>query len=335
MSNAKFTESNEVMGFDSSLLEGVVREFPFLVDFSLGNYVDVPHSLIAPDDGFVFLNELLGLFFHQLMELVLVQGFKDGEVLHKIRSRDLVLHEVVAFNLSHVVFYLQPHVEVELLIHSPLLVVFLEKPQLVVQQRHRGFRSLYLFHYLRKRVYYLRSQVGLSQLLVVGSFLVQGLDHRLVERELSTLDFALFNAGDVGADQVVDSADLLVDLPKSIVADDGELPQPEDEVEEDVVVLFRNEVVPVVHRLIGSVQVQIHALQQLIDGFVRALVVFKLSPEDSLQGYSESTSDFNHGLVVDFNFITESLDCAVQALELGASILFFFYLNEFLEVVDP
>lgn len=225
--------------------------------------------------------------------------------------------------------------EVELLIHSPLLVVFLEKLQLVVQQRHRGFRSLYLFHYLGKRVYYLRSQVGLSQLLVVGSFLVQGLDHRLVERELSTLDFALFNAGDVGADQVVDSADLLVDLPKSIVAHDGELPQPEDEIEEDVVILFRNEVVPVVHRLIGSVQVQIHALQQLIYGFVRALVVFKLSPEDSLQGYSESTSDLNHGLVVDFDFITEPLDCAVQALELGASILFLFNLNEFLEVVDP
>lgn len=149
--------------------------------------------------------------------------------------------------------------EVELLIHPPLLVIFLKKFQLVVKQRHRSFCSLDLFHYLWKRVYYLRSQVGLSQLLVVGSLLIQGFNHRLVERELSRLDFALFNAGDVGTDQVIDSADLLVDLSESIVAYDGELPQPEDEVEEDVVVLFRNEVVPIVHRLICSVQVQIHA----------------------------------------------------------------------------
>lgn len=95
------------------------------------------------------------------------------------------------------------------------------------------------------------------------------------------------------------------------MTDDGELPEPEDEFEEDIVVFFRNEVVPTVHGLINSIQVQIDTFDQFVDRFVRTLVILKFPPENAFQSNPEPTSDLDHGLLVNFNFITQSFDCAV------------------------
>ena len=62
------------MSLDGSLLEGIVRQFPFLVDLSFSNYVDETHPFIAPDDRLVLLNEFLHLFIHHLIKLMFFEG---------------------------------------------------------------------------------------------------------------------------------------------------------------------------------------------------------------------------------------------------------------------
>lgn len=74
------------------------------------------------------------------------------------------------------------------------------------------------------------------------------------------LSLALFNTVNVSLDEVVYSADLLIDLTEGVVTDDGEVSQPEYKSEEQVVLLLRDEVVPTVHGFIDCVHVQVHAL---------------------------------------------------------------------------
>jgi hypothetical protein len=42
--------------------------------------------------------------------------------------------------------------------------------------------------------------------------------------------------------------------------DDGKLPKPEDKGEEDAILLFWDEIVPAVHRLVSSIEVKVNTL---------------------------------------------------------------------------
>ena len=77
------------------------------------------------------------------------------------------------------------------------------------------------------------------------------------------LSLALFNTVNISLYKIVYSADLLIDLTKGIVTDDGEVSQPKYKTEEQVVLLFRDEVVPTVHGLIDCISL-IGGLQSVV-----------------------------------------------------------------------
>lgn len=84
----------------------------------------------------------------------------------------------------------------------------------------------------------------------MGGLLFECSDDTSIEGEVITLFLALFDAINVGFDEIIDGADFLVDLAESIMTDDGESSEPEDEGEVEVILLFGDEVVPAVHGLI-------------------------------------------------------------------------------------
>lgn len=84
--------------------------------------------------------------------------------------------------------------------------------------------------------------------------------------------------------------------------DYGELPQPEDNGEEDGALFLRDEIVPTIHRLSCTIKIQIHAFRQLLDGLITALVILKLPPKYSLQGYAKSIPYFYHNIHIYFLF---------------------------------
>lgn len=64
MRNVNLTHSEELIGFDCSLMVNLIRKLPLFVDFSLGNVEDVPHSLVTTHNWLIFLYQPFYSFQH-------------------------------------------------------------------------------------------------------------------------------------------------------------------------------------------------------------------------------------------------------------------------------
>lgn len=117
--------------------------------------------------------------------------------------------------------------------------------------------------------------------------------------------------------------------------DNGELPQPEHNSKENGALLLRDEIIPTIHRFSSTIEIQIHAFRQLLDGLITTLVILKLSPEDSLQRYAKSIPDLYHNIHVYFFFHAIIKQSVLDLLQLDLLSHIGRAYNILLEFIDP
>ena len=233
MRNVDFAHSQELVGFDRSFMVNFVGKLQFFVHFPLRHIEDVPHSLVTAHDGLVFLDQTLYSFQHECVQIRRLDDLEKRMGPQQICGRQLLSGEVIIFYLPDIVFNGDPHLEVEQLIHSSLLVVLLQQLKLVIEQSDGYLVGLDLLHYLREAVLYLRVEIGLSELLVMHCFLGKSHQDLFFKGKLPGFFLALLDAFGVGGDEVVERVDALVDLSEGIVIDYWKLSEPKDNGEED------------------------------------------------------------------------------------------------------